>query len=60
MRDEDGKVCTSAEVEHERWKKHLSKIFNIQGKFNVAELRKVRQKPPRLEVEDLRLTMDEL
>ena len=53
VRDEDGSECTSAEAQQERWKKYFTKIVNIQSEFDVEELRKMRQRPPRPEMADL-------
>ena len=40
VRDEDGNECTLAEAQQERWKRHFTKILNIQSEFDVEELRR--------------------
>ena len=51
VRDKDGNECTSAEAQQERWKRHYTKILNIQSEFDVEKLRKVKQQPPSPEME---------
>ena len=53
VKDEDGNTCTTAKAQHERWRSHFTKILNIQNDFDVEELRKVRQRPPRPELAEV-------
>ena len=53
VKDEDGKACTTTEAQQERWKRHFSKVLNIQSQFDVEELRKVRQRPTRSEMAEV-------
>ena len=53
VKDEDGIVCITTEAQHETWRRHFSKILNIQSVFNVEELERVRQRPPRPEMAEL-------
>ena len=53
VKDEDGNTCTTAKVQQERWRRHFTKILNIQNDFDVEELRKVRQRPPRPEMAEV-------
>ena len=55
VRDEDDSECTSTEAQQGRWNKYFTKILNIQCEFEVEELRKVRQRPPRPEMAGLPL-----
>ena len=41
------------ESQQERWRRHFTKILNIQSQFDAEELGKVRQRPPRPELADL-------
>ena len=52
-KDEDGNTCTTAKAQQERWRRHFTKILNIQSGFDVVELRKVRQRPPRSEMAEV-------
>ena len=42
--DEKGNPCTTVEAQ-QRWRRHFTKILNIQSQFNEAEIRKARQRP---------------
>ena len=53
VKDEDGNTCTTAKAQHERWSRHFTKILNIQNDFDVEELKKVRQRPPRPEMAEV-------
>ena len=53
VKDEDGNACTTSEAQQERWKRHFSKVFNIQSLFDVEEVRKVRQRPTRSEMAEV-------
>ena len=51
--DEDGNVCTTAEAQGERWRRHFTKILNIQSEFDEEELGRVHQRPSRTELAEL-------
>ena len=53
VKDEDGNTCTTAKAQHKRWRRHFTKILNIQNDFDVEELKKVRQRPPRPEMAEV-------
>ena len=53
VKDEDGNTCATAKAQQERWKRHFTKILNIQSGFDVEELRKVKQRPPRPEMTEV-------
>ena len=36
--DESGDVCTTSEAQNERWRRHFSKILNVQSEFDMEEL----------------------
>ena len=42
VRDEEGNVCDSPEEQQQRWRRHFTKILNIQSGFRVEELERVR------------------
>ena len=52
-KDEDGNTCTTAKAQQERWRRHFTKILNIQSGFDVEESRKVRQRLPRPEMAEV-------
>ena len=51
VKDEDGNACTTTEAQQERWKRHFSKVLNIQSQFDVEELS--RQRPTRSEMAEV-------
>ena len=53
VKDEDGNTCTAAKAQQERWRRHFTKILNIQSEFDVEELRNMRQRPPRPEIAEV-------
>lgn len=50
VKDEDSNTCTKMEAKQERWRRHFTKILNIQSEFDMMESRRVRQRPPRPEI----------
>ncbi len=38
VRDEVGDLCSTSELQQRRWRRHFTKILNIQSKFDEAEL----------------------
>ena len=59
VKDEEGKVCSSSEEQQGRWRRHFTKILNIQSEFSIDELSEVRQRQTRTELGEL-LLVDEL
>ena len=57
--DEEGKPCTTAEAQQQRWRRHFTNILNVQSQFNEAEIKKTRQRPVRHQLAEVP-TMDEL
>ena len=53
VQDENGNSCTTTEAQQERWRRHFSKIINIQRDFDVEELSRVRQRPTRIEMTEV-------
>ena len=43
--DEEGNACTTVEAQQQRWRRHFTKILNIQSQFNEVEIRKAKQRP---------------
>ena len=43
INDEDGNPCTSPSAQQQRWRRHFSRVLNMQSQFNPQELEKVRQ-----------------
>ena len=44
---EDGNLCNTPELQQQRWRRHFTKILNLQSEFSIKELSKVRQRPLR-------------
>ena len=59
IRDEDGNHCLSLSEQQQRWQRHFTKVLNVRSVFDVSELEKTRQRPPRLELAE-KPTMTEL
>ena len=53
VQDENGNSCTTTEAQQERWRRHFSKILNIQSDFDMEELSRVRQRPTRNEMTEV-------
>ena len=47
VKDEDGNMCDTPELQQQRWRRHFTKILNLQSEFSMEELSKVRQRPLR-------------
>ena len=47
VKDEDGNMCNTPEMQQQRWRRHFTKILNLQSEFSMEELSKVRQRPLR-------------
>jgi len=43
VKDEEGNVYSFSEEQQRRWKKHFTKILNIQSEFSVDEHTEVQQ-----------------
>ena len=59
VNDEEGNTCATVEEQQERWRRHFSKILNVQSQFSEDELEKMRQRPVRHDQAE-QPTMDEL
>jgi hypothetical protein len=44
VRDENGKVCSTAEEQNERWRRHFTKAPNISGEIDVEGLGRVKKR----------------
>ncbi len=53
IRDEAGVPCTPTQGQQERWKRHFTKVLNVQSQFSVSEVDKVRQRSSRPQLEEL-------
>ena len=53
VRDEDGAVCDTPELQQQRWSRHFSQILNLQSVFDASEIAKVRQRKVRSDMADL-------
>jgi len=53
VQDENGNSCTTTEAQQERWRRHFSKILNVQSDFDMEELSRVRQRPTRSEMTEV-------
>ena len=53
MRDEDGAVCDTPELQQRRWRRQFSHILNLQSDFDVSEIAEVRQRKERSDMADL-------
>ena len=66
VRDEDGNKCTLLSEQHQRWRRHFTKVLNVRSQFEVAELEMTRQRPIRAEmaakptIEELAATLAKL
>lgn len=41
--DEDRAPCTSTEAQHQHWKRHFTKVLNVDSSFVAAEMGMVQQ-----------------
>ena len=57
--DEEGNVCVTTDSQKQRWRRHFTKVLNLESQFNVNEIMKARQRPVRHELAELP-TMEEL
>ena len=57
--DEEGNVCATTDSQKQRWRRHFTKVLNLESQFNVNEIMKARQRPVRHELAELP-TMEEL
>ena len=53
VKHENGNACTTLEAQGERWRRHFTKILNIQSDLDEEELERVRQRPLRPELADV-------
>ena len=51
--DEEGNPCTTAEAQQQRWRRHFSKILNIQSQFKEDEIMRAKQRPIRQEIAEI-------
>ena len=59
LNDEEENPCKTPETQQERWRKHFSKVLNVQSQLSDEELNKVRQRPVRQDLAE-QPTMDKL
>ena len=57
--DEEGNICVTTDAQQQRWRRHFTKVLNLQSQFNVNEIMKARQRPVRHQLAELP-TMEEL
>ena len=53
VRDEDGAVCYTPELQQQRWRRHFPQILNLQSDFDASEIAKVRKRKERSDMADL-------
>ena len=54
IRDENGNPCTTTDTQHQRRRRHFSNVLNIPSQFNEVELARIRQRPIKSQLADLR------
>ena len=42
--DESGEPCSTLTEQHQRWRRHFTKVLNVRSQFDGAELAEVRQR----------------
>ena len=52
VRDKDGNLYRSPELQQKMWRRHFIKILSIQSQFDPAELENARQGPLRPHMAD--------
>ena len=52
IRNEAGTPCTSIKDQQEVWRRHFTRVLNVQSQFSTAEIEKVRQRRVRIDLED--------
>ena len=52
VHDEEGRACSTPQQQKERWRRHFSRILNIQSQFDEEEIKKTRQRPLRANLEE--------
>ena len=53
IKNEEGHPCITVEETQRRWRRHFTKVLNIESHFNTTELDKVRQRPVRMHLAEL-------
>ena len=46
-------MCITSEAQNERWRRHFTKILNVQSEFDMEEIGRVKQRPVTLEMSAL-------
>ena len=57
--DDEGNPCSTLVAQQQQWRRHFTRILNIQSQFNEAEIMRARQRPVRHHLTEAP-TMDEL
>ena len=57
--DDEGNPCSTLVAQQQQWRRHFTRILNIQSQFNEAEIMRARQRPVRHHLAEAP-TMDEL
>ena len=50
VRDEHGNSCVTPDAQSQRWKRHFTKVLNIESVFSDSEVECVKQRPVREEM----------
>ena len=53
IKDEEGYLWTTVKEQQERWRRHFSKVLNIQSHHNATEMEKTRQQPTKHQMAEL-------
>ena len=51
IQDEDGNPCITPKAQQQRWKRHFTKVLNVQSHFIMEEVQRARQRPLRTQLE---------
>ena len=50
VKNEDGSFCSTPVSHQQRWRRHFTKVLNIESVFSDSEVESVRQWPEREEL----------
>ena len=43
IKDENSNPCTTPSAKQQRWRRHFTRVLDVQSQFNPEEMEKVRQ-----------------
>ena len=47
IKDKNGNSCITPSAKQKRWRRHFTRVLDVQSQFNPEEMEKVRQRPLR-------------